>query len=209
MSFFKYCFCPCFFVLSSPSSLISCKVTENLSAEFGCFRKIFNSKMHAFSESFYVMINLFSLLQCYLELKGEPQLLQGLLQCSLRCTISITTVLPPPPPLFSLHHLHPLQVHMCIHQLESSVKQSDRDMLNFVSCSCSLFSSSNTQVDDQINTFKSLTTGLPTTVLLRFSCLSCRIFDNHCFLSVGLSCLVTNTILEETLAHCILGLPSV
>lgn len=88
--------------------------------------------------------------QCYLELRGEPQLLQGLPRFSLQCIISITTVLPPLPPLFSLHHLHLPQVHIRIHQLESSVKQSDRDILNFLSTSCSLFSPLNTQVDDQI-----------------------------------------------------------
>lgn len=127
------------------------------------------------------MINLISLLQCYLELKGQPQLLQGLLRYSLRCTISIITVPQPPPPLFSLLHHLPLQVHMCMHQLESNVKQSDRDILSCVSCPCSLFSPSNTQVDDQINTFKSLTVGLLTTALLRFSHLLCRVFDNDLF----------------------------
>ena len=103
------------------------------------------------------------LLQCYLELRVELQLLQGLQQCSLQYTISITTVLPPLPLLFSLLHLHLLQAHMCIHQQESSVKQSDRDILSFVLSSCSLSCPSSTQVDDQIMNFASITALLPTT----------------------------------------------
>jgi len=111
----------------------------------------------------------FLFLQCYLELRVELQLLQVLPQCSRQYTISITTVLPPLPLLFSLLHLHLLQAHMCIHQQESSVKQSDRDILSFLLSSCSLSCPSSTQVDDHIKNFTSITAWLSTTVVLKLS----------------------------------------
>lgn len=136
-------------ILRSSPVWILYKMTEKLSPEF-VRDKMRNPEMKPFSGSSHVIFHPFPLLQCYLELRGEPQLLQGLPRFSLQCIISITTVLPPLPPLFSLHHLHLLQVHIHTHQLESSVKQSDRYILSFMSTSCSLFSPLNTQVDDQI-----------------------------------------------------------